>query len=188
MPSSGKAEAQGRSRRRRHFQLLCELILFAMLGAVMFCSKIVMEALPNIHLVGVLTMVYTLVFRAKALIPIYLFVIVNGAFVGFSPWWIPYLYIWTILWGVTMLLPRSLSSRAGAIVYPIVCCLHGLFFGVLYAPVEALLYGMNLQETLLWILRGIPFDLLHFVGNLVGGMLVLPLTMVLRREVRRIYV
>lgn len=185
--SSAESRKPRNQPRRKHFQLLCELILFAMLGALMFCSKVVMEVLPNIHLVGVLTMVYTLVFRVKALIPLYLFVLVNGAMVGFSPWWIPYLYIWTVLWGVTMLLPRNLSPRIGAFVYPLICSLHGLFFGVLYAPVEALLYGMDLWETLLWIARGIPFDFLHLVGNLVGGMLVLPLSRVLRREVRRIY-
>ena len=34
-----------------------ELVLFAMLGMVMFVSKIAMEFLPNIHLLGMLTMV-----------------------------------------------------------------------------------------------------------------------------------
>ena len=53
-----------------------------------------MELLPNIHLLGMLTMVYTIVFRIKALIPIYVYVFLNGIFAGFSPWWIPYLYIW----------------------------------------------------------------------------------------------
>ena len=37
-------------------QLLFELAIFPMLGAIMFCSKILMEALPNIHIVGMLTM------------------------------------------------------------------------------------------------------------------------------------
>ena len=82
-----------RSRKRRR-----DLVLFAMLAAIMFCSKVVMEFLPNIHLLGVLTMVYTIVFRSKALIPIYGYVLLNGLYAGFSIWWVPYLYIWTILW------------------------------------------------------------------------------------------
>ena len=45
------------------FQRTLEMILFAMLGAIMFCSKIFMEFLPNIHLLGMLTMTYTVVFR-----------------------------------------------------------------------------------------------------------------------------
>ena len=77
-----------------------ELVLFAMLGMVMFVSKIVMEFLPNIHLLGMLTMVYTIVFRTKALIPIYVYVFVNGLYAGFAMWWVPYLYVWTVLWAV----------------------------------------------------------------------------------------
>ena len=52
-------------------QRVFELVLFAMLGALMFCSKIIMEVLPNIHLLGMFTVTFTLVFRSKALIPIY---------------------------------------------------------------------------------------------------------------------
>ena len=78
-----------------------------MLGALMYCSKIIMDALPNIHLLGMFTMTYTLVFRKKALIPIYIFVMITGLFGGFAAWWLPYLYIWAVLWGVTMLLPKT---------------------------------------------------------------------------------
>ena len=73
------------------------MIVFAMLGTIMFCSKILLEVLPNIHLLGMLTMTYTVVFRRKALIPIYIYVMLNGLYAGFNIWWIPYLYIWTIL-------------------------------------------------------------------------------------------
>ena len=48
-----------------------------MLGALLFGSKIIMEALPNIHLLGMLIMVYTIAFRLKALIPIYIYVIIK---------------------------------------------------------------------------------------------------------------
>ncbi|MBO7292804.1 MAG: hypothetical protein J6V07_02600, partial [Clostridia bacterium] len=91
--------AGGRTRRlsRRIFLL----VVFAMLGSLMFCSKILMEVLPNIHLVGMLTVTYTVVFRARALIPLYIYVMLDGLFGGFSMWWYPYLYIWTVLWGFT---------------------------------------------------------------------------------------
>ena len=78
-----------------------DMVIFAMLGTLMFCSKIAMEALPNVHLLGMLTMVYTIVYRYRALIPVYIYVLLNGAFAGFNLWWVPYLYIWTILWGIT---------------------------------------------------------------------------------------
>ena len=162
-----------------------ELVVFAMLGAMMFCSKIIMEALPNIHLLGMFTMTFTLVFRAKALIPLYIYVMINGLYAGFNVWWYPYLYIWTILWGVTMLLPRKMPRRVAAVVYPAVCALHGALFGVLYAPAQALFFGLDFQGTVAWIIAGLPFDLLHCVGDLVAGLLILPLTELLQRLVRR---
>lgn len=163
-----------------------EIAVFAVLGALMFCSKIIMEVLPNIHLLGMLTMVYTVVFRAKALIPIYVYVVANGLFAGFSVWWVPYLYIWTILWGLTMLLPRRMPRVVACVVYPILCGVHGFAFGILYSPAQALMFGMNFEQTLAWIAAGIPFDLIHGVSNLVVGALVYPLSELLRRLTKRI--
>lgn len=152
-----------------------------MLGTIMFISKLLMEFLPNIHLLGVLTMVYTIAFRKKALIPIYIYVLLNGVYSGFSMWWIPYLYIWTILWGATMLLPRGMSPRLGAIVYPIVCALHGLAYGTLYAPAQAVMFGLDLNQTIAWIIAGFPFDIIHAVGNLALGTMIIPLSSLLTR-------
>ena len=162
-------------------QLVRDTVIFAMLGAIMFCSKLVMEILPNIHLIGALTMIYTLVYRKKALYPIYIFVILTGLYGGFGLWWIPYLYIWTILWAVTMLLPKNLSYKAGAIIYPVVCSLHGLLYGTLYAPAQALMFGLDFDGLIAWIIAGIPFDLLHAGGNLIAGLLIIPLSKLLRK-------
>ena len=85
-----------------------EITLFAMLGAIMYCGDIFMEMLPNIHLVGVLTVVYTIVFRKKALIPIYLYVLITLLTNGFGMWSLPYLYLWLILWGIVMILPKNM--------------------------------------------------------------------------------
>lgn len=156
-----------------------------MLGTLMFVSKVIMEVLPNVHLLGALTMTYTLVFRTKALIPIYVYVMLNGLYAGFAIWWIPYLYIWIILWAITMLLPRRMPRWLAAIIYPALCALHGLAFGALYAPAQALMYGMNFEQMIAWIIAGLPFDAVHCVGNLVAGLLVLPLSELLRRLVKR---
>ena len=157
------------------------MVLFALFGSLMFCSKIIMEVLPNIHLLGMFTMTLTLVFRQKALIPIYVYVLLNGLFAGFNLWWIPYLYIWTILWGVTMLLPKTMPKGAACIVYPIVCCLHGFAFGALYAPAQALIFGLDLRQTVAWIIVGLPWDAIHGVGNLATGLLIVPLSTLLRK-------
>ncbi len=168
-------------KKKAHRITVREMAIFSMLAALMFCSKVIMDALPNIHLLGMFIMVYTLVYRAKALIPIYLFIFMTGLYGGFGLWWLPYLYIWAILWGVTMLLPRRMPRALAAAVYPIVCCLHGLLYGVLYAPAQALIFGLNFKATLAWIAAGLPFDLLHGLGNLVAGLLILPLSELLRK-------
>ena len=61
-----------------------EMTLFALLGALMYVSKVIMEMLPNIHLLGVFVVAFTLVYRKKALYPIYIYVFLNGSFSGFS--------------------------------------------------------------------------------------------------------
>ncbi len=170
---------------RRRNRRIFETCLFAMLSSVMFCSKILMEFLPNIHLLGMLTMVYTLVFRVRALIPIYLYVLLNGIYAGFALWWLPYLYLWMILWGFTMLLPKHMPQKVGAIVYPTVCALHGLAFGILYAPAQALMFGMNFEQTVAWIVAGLPWDAIHMASNFAAGLLILPLYRVLSKLVRQ---
>ena len=47
-----------------------DMAIFSMLAALMFASKVIMDALPNIHLLGMFIMVYTRVYRVKALIPL----------------------------------------------------------------------------------------------------------------------
>ena len=158
-----------------------ELCVFAMLGALMFASKLIMEVLPNIHILGMLIMVYTISFRAKALIPMYVWILLNGLFAGFATWWVPYLYIWTILWGVTMLLPKKMPKGIAAVVYPLICSLHGMFFGVLYAPAQALLFGLDFEGMLAWIAAGFVFDITHAIGNFAAGLLILPMSQLLTK-------
>lgn len=158
-----------------------ELTIFAMLGALMYCSKLIMEWAPNIHLLGMFVMVFTLVYRKKALIPLYIFVFMIGLFNGFSIWWFPYLYIWTILWGLTMLLPRKMSTKAKTMVYPLICALHGFAYGTLYAPAQALLFGFNFEQTMAWIVSGLPWDLIHGISNFAAGLMILPLVNLLTK-------
>lgn len=158
-----------------------EMVIFSMLGAIMFISKQLMEFLPNVHMVGMLIMVYTLVYRKKALIPIYVFVLLEGVFGGFSMWWIPYLYIWTVLWLATMLLPKNMPDKVAVPVYMVVCALHGLAYGTLYAPFQALWMGFNLKSTIAWIAAGLPWDITHALGNLAFGTMIVPLTALLKK-------
>ncbi len=149
--------------------------LFGMIGAVMYVSKVLMEFLPNIHLLAVFITALTVVYRKKALYPLYAYVLLEGLFRGFSLWWVPYLYVWTVLWGMVMLIPRSLPKKWCPVVYMGVCGLHGLLFGMLYAPAQALMFGLSFRGMLMWIAAGFPYDLIHAGGNFVLGSLAVPL-------------
>lgn len=157
-----------------------EITVFAMLGAVMYASKILMELAPNIHLLGVFTIAFTVVYRKKALYPIYIYVILNGIFSGFAAWWVPYLYVWTILWGVIMLLPEKMPGKIRPVVYMTVCAAHGFLFGTMYAPAHAIMFGMNFQGMISWIIAGLPWDFLHGISNFFCGILIVPIINVLR--------
>ena len=152
-----------------------------MFGALMYASKEIMAVLPNIHLLGMFTMLLTLVYRSKALYPIYVSAVLEGLTWASPVWWPPHLYIWTLLWGVTMLLPRDMPPRAAMMVYPAVCALHGLAYGALYAPWQALAFGLSWEGTIAWIIAGLPFDAVHAAGNLAAGLMILPLSRLLAR-------
>ncbi len=165
---------------------LKEIALFALLGVLMFASKKVMEFLPNIHLLGTFIVTYTIVFHSKALYPIYVYVFLDGLFGGFGLWWYPYLYIWAVLWAFTMLIPKNLPSKFAIPIYIIVCGLHGFLFGILYAPAQALIFGLDFKGMIAWIIAGFPFDITHGISNLLTGTLIYPLSMVLNKAIKKI--
>ncbi len=164
-----------------------ETVVFAMLGTMMYASKMIMELLPNVHLLGVFTIAYTVVYRKKALYPIYVYVLLNGIFSGFATWWIPYLYIWLVLWGAVMLLPKKMPVLIRPVVYMAVCAAHGFLFGTLYAPAQALLYGLSLKGMVAWIIAGLPWDVVHGISNFFCGFLIVPVVSVLRLAERNMW-
>lgn len=146
----------------------------------MYASKMIMEIAPNVHLLGTFVIAFTIVYRKKALYPIYVFVLLTGIYAGFATWWVPYLYLWTILWGVTMLLPRNMPQKIKPLVYMLVCAAHGFLYGTLYAPAQAFFFGLNLEGTIAWIIAGLPWDFVHGVSNFFCGILIIPIVRALR--------
>lgn len=158
-----------------------EVAVFGLLGALMYASKMIMEVAPNVHLLGTFIIAFTIVYRKKALYPIYVYVFLNGLLAGFSTWWIPYLYIWTLLWGATMLLPKNMPKKIRPFVYMGLCASHGFLFGTLYAPAQAILFGLDFKGTIAWIVAGLPWDLIHGISNFFCGILIIPIVIILRR-------
>ena len=163
-----------------------EKVLFGMLGALMYSSKVFMELFPNIHLIGVFVIALTVVYRKKALYPIYIFVFLSGLFSGFSIGWIPYLYVWTTLWAITMLLPKNMPTKIKPIVYMTLCSLHGFLFGIIIAPSQGILFGLDFNGIIAWVIAGLPWDIAHGIGNFFFGILICPIIMTLKQAERYI--
>ena len=158
-----------------------DIAVFAMIAAMMIASKKIMEILPNIHLLGLFIVSLTIVYRSYALIPIYLYVFLDGLLGGFSLWWYPYLYIWTILWGMVMLIPKKLPEKVKNVLYITVCAIHGFAFGILYMPAQMLMFGLDLKLGIAWWIAGLPFDIIHGISNLCVGLLIVPLVKVMKK-------
>lgn len=157
-----------------------ELAVFGVLGAMIFASKIVMDFLPNIHIIGALLISITAVYRIKGIYPLSVFVFLTGLLNGFPFWWIPYLYIWFPLVFLTLLIPENTTSKIAIPLYILINAFHGFTYGILYAPSQALLFGLDFEGTISWIIAGLPFDLIHGISNAICGILIFPMILALK--------
>jgi hypothetical protein len=68
-----------------------EIALMGILSALLIIGQVALGFLPNIEVVTLLVIAYTLVFGKKVFFIIYIFVLVEGLIYGFGLWWINYL-------------------------------------------------------------------------------------------------
>ena len=78
-----------------------------------------------------------------------------------------------------MLLPQNMPKKIAIPVYCAICGLHGFLYGTLYAPAQALMFGLNFKQMIAWIVAGIPFDIIHGISNIALGLLIVPLSEIL---------
>lgn len=182
-----KKPLSAQEKRRKISRTVREICIFAMFGAMMFASKVLLEAIPNVHMLGMFTMLFTVVYRAKGLIPVYCYVAIVCVYGGFAPWCLIHLYVWAILWGLTMLIPERLPNGVKAVIYPVVCALHGLSYGFLCGLSQVPIYygGLTVEKLLAYTASGFYFDVIHAIGNFGFGLLVLPLSLLLRKLEKR---
>lgn len=161
---------------------LRDLILLSLLGGLMFALQVAFAFLPNISPVALLVILYTRLFGWKVLYIIYLFAVLEGSVYGFGSWWVAYLYVWTLLAGITWLFRRQNAP----LFWAVTSGLFGLSFGALCALPYLFVGGPAMLFTY-WI-SGIPFDLLHCGGNFaIALVLFKPLDRVLQSFYRRVY-
>lgn len=142
-----------------------DIALIGMMSAIVITAQVALSFLPNIELVSLLVILYTLVFGWRTLYIIYVFVAAEGLIYGFGLWFINYLYVWTVLFIIVMLF-RRLNS---AFLWAVISGLFGLSFGAL-CSIPYFLSGGIATGFANWV-QGIPFDLMHGAGNFIVALI-----------------
>ncbi len=138
-----------------------DIALMGMMIATLEVAKYALSFLPNVELVTLLIILYTLYFGNKMPYVLAAFVFLEGCWYGFGFWWIMYLYVWPLLAGITYLLRRQRSVW----VFSILSGAFGLMFGALCSLVYLFVGGPAAAFT--WWVAGIPYDLIHGVSNFI---------------------
>lgn len=138
-----------------------DITLLAVLGALLFASKVALASLPNIHLNAVIIILGGIFFGWRIMYSIVIYIMLEGMVFGFGLWWICYWYLWPSL-GVVVVLLRNNSS---ALIWAVVAGVHGLIFGAMCSIPYLFIGGWEMAISS-WI-SGIPFDLTHCAGNFV---------------------
>lgn len=153
-----------------------DLVLIGMMSAILVAAQVGIAIIPNVELVSLLIILFTLIFGWKTLFIIYTFVFIEGIIFGFGYWWMNYLYVWTILFGITMVFRRQTSGYFWAMISGF----FGLSFGALCSLIYFFMGGVPAMMGY-WV-NGILFDLVHGIANfIVALVLFTPLHRLLSR-------
>jgi len=161
---------------------LNDIAILSLMSSILFVVQFALGFIPNVELVSLLIIIYTLFFGYKALFIIYIFVLLQGISYGFGLWWINYLYVWTILFFIT----RVFRKEKSPFVWAIISAIYGLSFGALCSLPYFFMGGVSAMFAY-WT-SGILFDIAHGLGNFtVALVLFKPLYYVFSKLVPKIY-
>lgn len=161
-----------------------DITLIAMFVAIIEVCKVTLSFLPNIELTTFLLIMFTKYFGKKIVYVVPIFIIIEGAIYGMNLWWIMYLFVWPLLVLISYLFRECKSIW----FWSIFSGMFGLFFGALctipYIIVTAFSTGLStgIQLGIAWWIAGIPWDVIHCVGNFVLMLILyVPITLVLSK-------
>lgn len=138
---------------------LKDIALIGVMTATLEVGKSALSFVPNVEIVSLFIILYTLFFGSKTVYAIFSFILIEGCLYGFGIWWIMYLYVWPLLSFMTWLIRKHGST----LVYALLSGIFGLCFGALCA-IPYLFIG-GIKTAFSWWIAGIPYDIIHCVGN-----------------------
>ncbi len=144
-----------------------DISLMAVLGAVLFISQMALAFLPNIELVSLFIIVFTQCFRKKIIGILTVFIFLEVLMYGINTWVIMYIYVWPIL-GVIAYVFKDIKPVA---FWAVISGVFGLLFGALCSIVYFFIGGIG--GGIAYFIAGIPFDILHCIGNVLVTLLLM---------------
>lgn len=154
-----------------------KLTRIALLSAILYVSKLALDFLPNVELVSLLVILYTLVFGKETFMIVTVFNLFQMIQWGIGTWTVSYFYVWPFLCLVTLLLKKLIKEEF--VIWSMVSGVFGLIFGSLFA---VLYLFIDPAYALSYWIAGLPWDVWHAVWNFIL-MIILgkPLYMVLNK-------
>ena len=159
-----------------------DIALMGVMTATIEAAKLALFVVPNVELVTLLVILYSIHFGKKALPAILAFVGIECLIWGLGLWVIMYLYIWPLLSIVVQIFRKQKSVW----FWSILAGIYGLLFGALCSIPYFFIGGIRTAVT--WWIAGIPYDILHGISNfIICFILYYPLTKVLKKVERVVF-
>ena len=136
-----------------------DIATMGMMVAILEVVKFALMFLPNVELVSLMIILFTLLIGKKAFLVVTAFSLVESIIWGFGLWSIGYFYVWPILVMLTLFLKKYMNN----VVCAIVSGFFGLFFGALFALTP--IFTSGFEAAVAYWLSGLPFDLIHCISN-----------------------
>lgn len=153
-----------------------DIVTAGLMLATLEVAKNALAFLPNVELVTLLVILYTLFFDKKIFFVIPGFVLLEGCIYGFGLWWIMYLYAWPLLALITLIFRKQKSVW----FWSFLSGFYGLGFGALCSIPYFFVSGP--KSAIAWWIAGIPYDILHCISNFIlCAVLFIPLRNVLTK-------
>ncbi|MBR1757743.1 MAG: hypothetical protein IJ744_03315 [Lachnospiraceae bacterium] len=142
-----------------------DLALYGLLIAIMEVSKHALDFLPNVELISLLVILYTLHLGKRTLFLTLGFTLLEIFYWGPHTWVIMYLYVWPFLVFLTLQMKKHRDEKYDFLQFAVLSGLFGLFFGAMCSLVYLVIGGP--RTALSWWVAGIPYDLIHAGANFV---------------------
>lgn len=156
------------------------LTRIALMTTLVSVGRLSFSFLPNVQPMTVMLVCITLYFGWKEGLAVSLLsVVLTNFYLGMGPWTLAQFVSYTVLILLTSLLEDSYERIPTPIMQGYVAIL-GLLYGLIISLVQAPFFGWNIFIP--YYLSGLPYDVLHAIGNVAFYALLFPVIMRVFRQ------